>query len=90
VGIYSFDLKSVFKAEGDVTIDGVTSPGSILEEANVFAPLLLIGLDFLFSFTSKWRMATRVGFVAGRYKDVSSVVVQVGINVQYYVSVTSV
>jgi len=82
-GIYSLDLKYVFKAEGDITIDGVTISGEILEEANVFAPLPLIGLDFWFSFTPKWSMATKVGFVAGSYEDLSAVVLQTGINSQY-------
>ncbi len=82
-GIYSLDLKYVFEAEGDITINGVTTSGSILEEADVFAPLPLVGLDFWFSFTPEWSMATRVGFVAGSYEDLSAVVVQAGINAQY-------
>ena len=82
-GIYSLDLKYVFKAEGDITINGVTKSGSILEEADVFAPLPLVGLDFWFSFTPKWSMATRVGFVAGKHDDLSAVVIQAGINAQY-------
>lgn len=82
-GIYSLDLKYVFEAEGDITIDGITQSGSILEEANVFAPLPLIGLDFWFSFTPEWSMATKVGFVAGSYEDLSAVVFQTGINAQY-------
>ena len=82
-GIYSLDLKYVFKAVGDITINGVTKSGSILEEASVFAPLPLVGLDFGFSFTPEWSMATRVSFVAGRHEDVSAVVLQAGINAQY-------
>ncbi len=82
-GIYSLDLEYVFEAEGDITEDGVTTPGSVLERASVFAPLPLIGLDFWFSFTPEWSMATTVGFVAGKYGDVSAVVVQAGFNAQY-------
>ena len=82
-GIYSLDLKYTFKAEGNITIDGVTTSGEILEEANVFAPLPQIGLDFWFSYTPKWSMATKVGFVAGSYEDLSAVVFQAGINTQY-------
>ena len=82
-GIYSLDLKYVFEANGDITVDGVTTSGSILEEASVFAPLPLIGLDFWFSFTPEWSMATTVGFVAGKHDDLSAVVVQAGINAQY-------
>jgi hypothetical protein len=82
-GIYSLDLKYVFDGNGDITEDGVTTSGSILEEADVFAPLPLIGLDFWFSFTPEWSMATTVGFVAGKYDDLSAVVIQTGINSQY-------
>ena len=82
-GIYSLDLKYVFEADGDITENGVTTSGSILEESDVFAPLPLIGLDFWFSFTPEWSMATTVGFVAGKYDDLSAVVVQAGINAQY-------
>ena len=82
-GIYSLDLKYVFEANGNITVDGVTTSGAILEEANVFAPLPLIGLDFWFSFTPEWSMATTVGFVAGKHDDLSAVVVQAGINAQY-------
>ncbi|NOQ69294.1 MAG: hypothetical protein GQ573_04200 [Gammaproteobacteria bacterium] len=82
-GIYSLDLKYIFKAEGDITIGGETKSDSIVEEANVFAPLPLIGLDFWFSFTPEWSMATKVGFVAGSYEDLSAVVFQTGINAQY-------
>ncbi len=82
-GIYSLDLKYNFKAEGAITLNGETISGSILEEANLFAPLPLIGLDFWFSFTPEWSMATTVAFVAGEYEDVSAVVVQARINAQY-------
>jgi hypothetical protein len=82
-GIYSLDLKYVFEANGDITVGGVTTSGSILEQADVFAPLPLIGLDFWFSFTPEWSMATTVGFVAGKHDDLSAVVMQAGINAQY-------
>jgi hypothetical protein len=82
-GIYSLDLKYVFNAEGAITIDGVTQSGSIHEEVSVFAPLPLIGLDFWFSFTPEWSMATKVAFVAGSHEDLSAVVLQTGINAQY-------
>jgi len=53
-GIYGLDLKYVFEAEGQITQDGVTTSGSIKEEAKVFAPLPLIGLDMWFRFTPSW------------------------------------
>jgi len=82
-GVYGLDLKYVFEAEGEITTDGVTESGSIYEEAKVFAPLPLIGLDFWYSFTSKWGINTRVAFVAGSYEDVSATVLQTAINAQY-------
>jgi hypothetical protein len=83
VGIYGIDLKYTFEAEGEITQDGVTESKSIYEEAKVFAPLPLIGLDFWYSFTPRWSMNTRVAFVAGSYEDVSASVLQTGINAQY-------
>jgi hypothetical protein len=82
-GIYTLDLKYVFEADGDITVDGVTTSGSILEESDVFAPLPLVGLDFWFGFTPEWSMATTIGFVTGKYEDLSALVVQAGINAQY-------
>ena len=85
-GIYGLDLKYVFEADGQLTIDGVAEPGSIKEEASVFAPLPLIGLDFWYAFTPEWSMSTKVAFVAGSYEDVSATALQTGINAQYKVS----
>ncbi|UCB55919.1 MAG: hypothetical protein JSW45_05155 [Thiotrichales bacterium] len=82
-GIYGLDLKYVFEAEGQITQDGVTTPGQIDEEAKVFAPLPLIGVDLWYSFTSKWGINTRVAFVAGSYEDLSASVLQTGLNAQY-------
>jgi len=82
-GIYGLDLKYVFEAEGQITQDGVTTSGSIKEEAKVFAPLPLIGLDFWYAFTPRWGMNTKVAFVAGSYEDVSAAVLQTSINALY-------
>jgi hypothetical protein len=82
-GVYGLDLKYVFEAEGDITVDGVTESGEIYEEAKVFAPLPMIGLDFWYAFTPKWALATKVTFVVGSYEDVSASVLQTGINAQY-------
>ncbi len=82
-GIYGIDLNYVFKAEGEITSGGVTDSGSIYEEAKVFAPLPLIGLDFWYSFTPEWGISTKVAFVAGSYEDVSASVLQTAINAQY-------
>jgi hypothetical protein len=73
----------VFKAYGDIIIEGVTTSGSIEEETKVFAPLPLIGLDFLFRITDSWYFATRVAFVTGSYDDLSATVFQTQINAQY-------
>ena len=82
-GIYGLDLKYVFEAEGQITEDGVTLARFVYEEANVFAPLPLIGLDFWYSFTPEWALNTKVSFVAGHYEDVSAGVLQTTINAQY-------
>lgn len=82
-GIYGLDLKYVFEAKGQITRDGVTTSGSINEEAKVFAPLPLIGLDLWYSFTPEWGINTKVAFVAGSYEDVTAGVLQTSLNAQY-------
>jgi len=82
-GVYGLDLKYVLEAEGQITRDGVTTSGSIKEEAKVFAPLPLIGLDFWFSFTPRWGINTKVAFVAGSYEDVTAGVLQTSVNALY-------
>lgn len=82
-GIYGLDLKYVFEAEGQITEDGVTRSDSIYEEAKVFAPLPLIGVDLSYMFTPKWGITTKVGFVAGSYEDVSATVLQTNIHAHY-------
>ncbi|NNL06768.1 MAG: hypothetical protein HKO86_03510 [Gammaproteobacteria bacterium] len=82
-GIYGLDLKYVFEAQGQITQGGVTTSGSIKEEAKVFAPLPLVGLDFWYSFTPEWSLNTKVVFVAGSYEDVSAGVLQTSVNALY-------
>lgn len=82
-GIYGLDLKYVFKAEGEVTQDGVTTSDSIEEEAKTFAPLPLIGLNFRFRITDSWNFATKVAFVTGSYEDLSATVTQTSIHALY-------
>lgn len=82
-GVYGLDLKYVFEADGQITEGGVTTTGSIYEEANVFAPLPLIGLDLWYSFTPKWGINTKVAFVSGSYEDVSAGVLQTTVNALY-------
>ena len=82
-GVYGLDLKYVFEAEGQITREGVTTSDSINEEAKVFAPLPLIGLDLWYSFTPRWGINTKVAFVAGSYEDVSASVLQTSLNAQY-------
>lgn len=82
-GFYGLDLKYVFNASGDITIDGVTTTSSIEEETKVFAPLPLIGLDFLFRITDNWSFDTKLAFVSGSHNDLSANVFQTSINAQY-------
>ena len=82
-GIYGLDLKYVFKADGDITIDGVTTSSSIEEETKVFAPLPLIGLDFTFSITNSWNFVNKLAFITGSYEDLSATVFQASIHALY-------
>jgi hypothetical protein len=82
-GVYGLDLKYVFEAEGQITQGGDTISGSIYEEAKVFAPLPLIGLDFWYSFTPRWGINTKVSLVAGNFDDYRGWVVNTNINASY-------
>ena len=83
-GVYGLDLKLVFDAEGSISIrDTVIASNTIHKEAEVFAPLPMIGVNILYSFTPKWSLATKVTFVGGSYEDVSANVLQTTINTRY-------
>ncbi|UCE89010.1 MAG: hypothetical protein JSW10_12005 [Pseudomonadota bacterium] len=83
IGLNGLDLRYGFEANGQLTIGGVSRVGEIKEEANVFAPLPLFGLDFLYSFTPKWLIATRVALVGGRYQDVTAGVLRTDVRARY-------
>jgi len=85
-GIYGIDLKYVFKADGEITIDGFTDSTSIEDETSIFAPLPLIGLNFNFRITDSWSFATKVSFVAGSYNNLTATVSQTSINAIYRVN----
>lgn len=85
-GVYGLDLKYVFKAEGSVTEDGVTTPGSIEDVSDVFAPLPLIGLNFGFRITDSWDFTNKVAFITGSYEDLSAAVIQVSIHALYRIN----
>jgi len=83
-GIYGLDLKLVFDAEGSISLrDTPIASDTIHKEAEVFAPLPMIGLNIMYSFTPKWSMGTKVTFVGGSYEDVSANVLQTSINTRY-------
>jgi hypothetical protein len=70
----ALDLRLLFEASGQITIDNTTRSNAIVAEANVFAPLPLIGLNFGYSYTPKWRLSTRISLVVGSYDDISATV----------------
>jgi hypothetical protein len=82
-GINALDLRYTFEAEGELIINGVSESGTIEEEANVLAPLPLLGLDFDYAFTPRWALTTQVKLVGGSYQDVSASVLQTKIDARY-------
>lgn len=82
-GIYGLDLKLVFDAEGSITAGDQTVTDSLHEEAEVFAPLPMIGVNIVYSFTPDWSMGTKVTLVGGSYEDVSATVLQTSVNARY-------
>ncbi|WP_455201982.1 hypothetical protein [Kaarinaea lacus] len=83
LGIAGVDLKYTLTASGEIVIDGTSDTGTYSEEASVTAPLPMLGLDFLFAFTPKWSMSTKVALVAGSYDNTSAFVFQTRLDARY-------
>ena len=83
LGLNGMDFKYIVEASGDITIDGITKSTVLLVDANVFAPLPMIGLDFGFRFTPKWSLSTKISYIGGTFGDVSAGVLQTSINGRY-------
>lgn len=74
-GVYGLDLDYRFEAMGDITLgDEPVTSGSIMEDATIFAPLPMFGLDMWFAFTDRWSLGTKISLVAGSYQDISAAV----------------
>jgi len=86
VGVNFLDMKLVSTATGDLTVDGVTSSYTEISEADVLAPLPLIGLNFSFSFTPKWGISTQIAVVDGTYEGTSATAWHTTINSVYRLS----
>ncbi|MCP4767607.1 MAG: hypothetical protein GY875_15200 [Gammaproteobacteria bacterium] len=82
-GLKSLDLRLRAEARGEITVNGETRSRVEITEADVLAPLPLLGLNFGFNFTPKWGISTRIGLVGGTYQDVSASVVETSINSRY-------
>jgi hypothetical protein len=82
-GINGLDLKLLVEASGQITVGDTSRSDAVVAETNIFAPLPLIGLNFGFSFTPEWSIATKIVFVGGSFGDVSAGVLQTSINAQY-------
>ena len=85
-GLNAIDLKLVATAEGALTVDGETAEVVEVAEADVLAPLPLLGLNFAFSFTPEWSIATRISIVDGSYEGVEATITQASINSMYRIS----
>lgn len=86
VGINGMDLHLIAEAKGQITVLGVAESKAVLADANVFVPLPLIGLNFGFSFTPKWRFSAAVSLVGGTYKDITATIGQSSMNFEYKLS----
>jgi hypothetical protein len=83
-GISGLDLKYTLEASGELIIDGKRQFDTYYDEASVFAPLPLFGLDFYYAFTPKWSIRSKVALVGGRYQDIRAGVLQTGMNANYW------
>ncbi len=85
-GINSMDMKLTTSAAGQIVVDGVVTTAEKLVEANIFAPLPLIGLKFGFNFTPQWSLTTAISLVTGSYQNVTASALQTEVNARYQIS----
>lgn len=83
-GLYGLDLTYRLDAEGEITLQGVpVFDERYSQEASVFAPLPLLGIDAWYFFTPKWALGTKISLVAGSYQDVSALVLDTTVRAKY-------
>jgi hypothetical protein len=83
-GLYALDLKYVFGAEGEISVDGVLqASNSYSAQASIFAPLPLFGIDAKFNFTPRWSLGSKVALVGGSFNDVSALVLDTTVRARY-------
>jgi hypothetical protein len=82
-GLNFLDLRLETSASGKLTVDGVTTSQVQIAEADVLAPMPLIGVNFGFDFTPKWGISTQIAFVDGTYQGTSATVWQTSVNSVY-------
>lgn len=84
LGISGLDLNYTFSASGEIIVDGVREFGSYDNEASVFAPLPLLGVDFNFAVTPKWAIGGKVSLVSGSYEEIRAFAAQTGMQASYW------
>ena len=82
-GLNNLDLKLSAEATGQITIGSETVTGTEVADADIFAPLPLLGFNLGFSFTPKWSVTTRFSLVSGSYQETSATLWQVSVNSLY-------
>lgn len=85
-GINSMNINYALDAEGTITYEDDSVGGSLYEEAGVIAPLPLVGVNLMYSFSPRWNVSTQVSFIGGNYQDVSAVVLNTEVIAGYRLS----
>ena len=77
-------LLEVSDATGEITLQGTPVVNErYRQEASVFAPLPMIGIDAWFSLTPRWALGTKISLVGGSYQDISAEVLETVIRSRY-------
>jgi hypothetical protein len=86
-GLYGLDLKYVLEANGEITLQGTpVVDDRYRQEASVFAPLPMFGIDAWFSITPRWALGTKISLVGGTYQDTSAGVLDTVIRSRYKIN----
>jgi carbon monoxide dehydrogenase subunit G len=86
-GLYALDLTYGLEATGEFTLQGdPVVNGSYRQEASVFAPLPLLGIDAWYFFSPKWALGTKISLVAGSFQEISALVTDTSVRAKYQFS----
>ncbi len=85
-GLNTINLNYSLELKGELSKDGVPVSREQIINADVYAPLPLIGLNYKFKYTKKFAVSTKVSIVGGKYQNIKAAVLHTTISSIYNVT----